>query len=239
MDAHTHLIRAKPETLTGEGEDRLYAMEEKAIGEIASVKEDKHPRAELQEPGVSHLPIQEKARSFTSGLPSPITPEAARMQRSPAVNTEIPATPEPDRSADLEPLPEAVEPPDRHPPEQIRAPHRSRRAVGVAPGRGIAARDGPDSPASARAPEGETPIEEAHGRPPDLPDLKTQGPIVCEPESDDLKAHVRATQARRPVPDEGSRVRPNPWLSPGIIIINRDTYFAGQHHCSRGRKTYS
>ena len=43
-----------------------------------------------------------------------------------------------------------------------------------------------------REPEGRKPIGEAHGRPPDLPDLQMQGSAVC-----DSKAHVRAAQARR------------------------------------------
>src|SRR5260221_10887679 len=82
---------------------------------------------------------------------------------------------------------------------------------------------GQTSPAPARAPEGKTPIGEAHGRPPALPNPQTQGFTVWEPESDDPKARVRAHQARMPVLDEGARTRPDPWPSLGIVNVNPDT----------------
>jgi len=72
------------------------------------------------------------------------------MQRSPAANAGAPAIPEPEDNADLEPPPhatppdEAAESPTQQSPEQIRAPHRSWRVVGAAPGQGIAVRDGPN-----------------------------------------------------------------------------------------------
>jgi hypothetical protein len=76
---------------------------------------------------------------------------------------------------------------------------------------------GQTGPAPARAPEGEMPIDEAHSRPPDLPDLQAQGSTVWKPESFDPKAHVRAHQAQRPVLDEGALMRPDPWPNLGII----------------------
>ena len=76
---------------------------------------------------------------------------------------------------------------------------------------------------SARAHEGKTPIGEAHGRPPDLPDPQRQGSIVREPMFAAPKAHVRAHQARRAVLDEGARTRPGPWPNVGIVIVDPDT----------------
>ena len=58
-------------------------------------------------------------------------------------------------------------------------------------------------PAPMHAPEGEAPIIETHGRLPDLPDPQTQGSTAWELESVNPKAHVRAYQARRPVPNVG------------------------------------
>ena len=67
------------------------------------------------------------------------------------------------------------------------------------------------------------PIQEVHGRPPDLPDLQTQGSIVHEPESVEPKACVCAHQARRPVLDVGACVHPDPWPDMGIVTIYLDT----------------
>ena len=82
------------------------------------------------------------------------------------------------------------------------------------------AHDGPDKPASARASEGKTPVREAHGRPPDFPNLQMQGSTVWEPNSIGPKAHVRVHQARTPIPDVGAREPPDLWPSPGIITVN-------------------
>ena len=71
--------------------------------------------------------------------------------------------------------------------------------------------------ALARIPEGEMPIGEAHGRPPDLPDLQAQGSIIWEPGSVNPNAHARVHQARRLVLDEGAHVRPDPWPNLGIV----------------------
>jgi len=104
--------------------------EEGTAGENASVEEDRDPRVELPKPRVSHLATLEEAKFPTLLSPSPTTFEAARMQRSlvRVVNAGMPETPEPDRGADLEPLPhdtlppvEVAEPPN-HLPGQIRAP---------------------------------------------------------------------------------------------------------------------
>jgi len=56
-----------------------------------------------------------------------------------------------------------------------------------------------------------------------LPDPQTQGPIVSKPEPDDPKAYVCAHQAQRPVLDEVVRVRPDPWPSPSVVIVDLDT----------------
>lgn len=72
-------------------------------------------------------------------------------------------------------------------------------------------RDGPDGSVSLRALVGNTPIGEAHDRPPELHNSHPQDPTIWEPESDDPKAHVRATQARSSVVDETART----WSDPG------------------------
>src|SRR5260221_50328 len=76
---------------------------------------------------------------------------------------------------------------------------------------------GQTSPAPTRAGEGKMPVGEAHSRPPDFANPSAQGPIVWEPGSVDPKAYVRAHQARRPVLNEGARMRPNPWPNSGTI----------------------
>ena len=110
---------------------------------------------------------------------------------------------------------EAVERPDDHPPERIRAPttvggpleslrgEASRRATGLM---GLTL---------ARAPEGKESLAEAHGRPPDLLNPQMRGSTIWEPESIDPKARVRAHQTRRPIVEEGARMRHDPWPSPG------------------------
>jgi len=94
-DARAHLEGAGPEIL----------LEEGTIGENASVEEDRYPRVELLEPGVSRLATPEEVEFLTSlsssssssSSSSPTTFEAARMQHSPVVNAGMPAIPEPDR----------------------------------------------------------------------------------------------------------------------------------------------
>src|SRR5712691_10623946 len=95
--------------------------------------------------------------------------------------------------------------------------------LGVAPGRADTARNGPDGPDVGAHTRGMMPIGEAHGCPPDFPDPQTQGSTVWEPESDDPKARGCATRARRPILDEGARVRPDPWPNLGIVTIYPDT----------------
>ena len=102
-------------------------------------------------------------------------------------------------------------------PEQIQAHTDAGGALKSLWGEALRRAMGQTNPAPARAPEGEMPIGEAHGRPPDLPDLQAQGSTVWEPGFVDPKAHVRAHQVRRPVLDEGAHMRPNPWPNLGVV----------------------
>ena len=130
-----------------------------------------------------------------SSLPPPIAPVAARTQRSLAAKA---GTPEPDRGADLEPPPvEAVEPPDRHPPEQIRASTEVERPLESLRGKALWRAMGQMNSASVRALEGKTPIGEAHGRPPDFSDRQMEGTVVWEPAFVEPMADARPTQAQR------------------------------------------
>ena len=230
-NAPVHLEGTGPEVLMDTEEDQPYVLEEDGIArENASVEEDGDPRIELQEPGVSHLATQEKAGSLTlSSLPPLTTLEAASTQCSPAVNTGTPAIPEPDRGANLEPQPhdtpqpnEAAEPHFQQPLEQIHAPTVAGGPLESLPGEESQRVMGQTGQTSAHALEGKTPIGEAHGRPPDLPDPQRQGSIVWEPAVVVSKAHVRAHQAQRPVPDEGACVHPDPWPSPDVVITKLD-----------------
>ena len=152
LNAPAHLESAGPEVLMDAEEDRPYVLKEDGTTRgNASVGEDRDPRIELQEPGVSHLTTQEKAGSLTLSSPMPpTTSEAARTQRSPAVNAGTSANPERDRGADLEPPPhdpallnEAAESTD-HPPQQIQAHARVEGPLESL--RGEEPRDGPDRP---------------------------------------------------------------------------------------------
>ena len=78
-----------------------------------------------------------------------------------------------------------------------------------------------------RGPKGKIPIGEAQTRPPDFPDPQTQGSIVLELESDDL---------RGPIVEEGACVRRMPWPSPGIIDIDLNASFS---IITRGEAKYS
>jgi hypothetical protein len=158
------------------------------------------------------------------------TSEAAGTQRSPVVNAGTPATPEPDHGADLDPPPydmpppvEAAGTPNHHPPEQIRGLTNEGEPLESLQGEQTRRATGQMGLTLAHAPEGKTPIGEAHGRPPDLPDPLTQGSTVWEPESDHPKARVHVHQARRPVLDEGAHTRPDPWPSPSVVNIDPDT----------------
>lgn len=77
---------------------------------------------------------------------------------------------------------------------------------------------------SARALEGNTPIGEAHGLPPDLPNSRGHGSIVWELAFVGSEARVCVHKARRPVLDERAHTRPDPWPSLGIITIDPDIY---------------
>lgn len=78
----------------------------------------------------------------------------------------------------------------------------------------------------ARTQEGKKSLGEAHGCPPALPDLKTLGSAIWEPEPDDPKVRVHAIQVRRRVLDKGASTRPDPRHSPGIVIIDPDACLA-------------
>jgi len=228
-----HLEGMGPDALMEEEDDRLLEVEEDgAARKAASVEGDAGPHVELQDPGVSCLATQENARPHT--LPSPMSPttlEAASMQRSLAVDTEMPAIPVPDHGADLEPQPhdapplpnEAAEHPIHQPPEQIRAPTEVGGPLESLPGEASQRAMGQMVLTSAHTLEGKTPIGEAHGRPPDTPNLQWQGSTAWEPMFAIPKACVRVHEVWRPVLDEGACMRPDPWPSPGIVIINPDT----------------
>jgi len=131
LNVSTHLEGAGPEVLMDTEEGRSLEVEEGGTTrKTVSVEGDINPRVELREPGVSCLATQEDAGSLALSSPTPpTTPETAGMQRSPAVDTETPATPEPDHGADLEPPPhdtplpnKAAEHPIHQPLEQTQPP---------------------------------------------------------------------------------------------------------------------
>ena len=51
---------------------------------------------------------------------------------------------------------------------------------------------------------------------------QTEGCAVSAPESVEAMVDVRATQARRPIPDGDGHVRLDPWPKPGVVIIDLD-----------------
>ncbi len=121
-DAHAHLASAEPGNLMNAEEDWLLEVEGEETAVNAAVEEDVDPRIDLQGNGVSHLTMLKKS-NFLTYLLSPLhnTLEAARMQRSPSVDTGMPAIEEPELTGRANmapppldiPLPEkAAEPPD-------------------------------------------------------------------------------------------------------------------------------
>jgi len=232
LNASAHLEGVGPEVLMGTEEDRSLEVEEDgATGKTISVKGDIGPCVELQEPGVSCLATQENARSLT--LPSPPPPttlETASTQCSPAANTGTPDIPVPDHGTDLElpphdtPLPnKAAEPPIHQPPEQTQAPTGVGGLLESLLGEASQRAKGQRSLTLAHTLEGNMPIGEAHGRPPDFANPQTQGSTAWEPAFVVPKARVCAHQARNPVFDEGACMRPDPWPNLGIVTINPDT----------------
>jgi len=227
-----HLEGTGPEVLMEEEVDRPLEVEEDGTtGKTVSVEGDIGPCVELREPGVSCLATQENTRSLTlPSPPLPTTPEAASMQRSLAIDIETPAIPVPDHGTDLEPQPhntppppnEGAEPSTHQPPKQIRAPTE---VEGPLPGEESQCAMGQRGPTSARKHEGKTPIGEAHGRPPDLPNLQRPCSIDWEPVFVIPKARVRMHKARRPVLGEGACTCPNPWPDLGAITVDPDIYF--------------
>jgi len=186
-----HLEGTGPEVLIEEEVDHLLKVEEDGpTGKAASVEGDASPCVELQDPGVSCLATQENAGSLTlpSPPPPPTTLETASTQCSPAANTGMLDIPVPDHSADLELLPhntplpnKAAEPPIHQPPKQTQAPTGVGGSLESLPGEASQCAKGQRSLTSVHALEGNMPIGEAHGCPPDLPNLQRQSSIAWEP----------------------------------------------------------
>ena len=160
----------------------------------------------------------------------PTTSKAASMQHSPAVNTGTLAIPILAHGVVLEPLlhdllppDEAGKPPDHHLPKQIQAPNKAGWPLELLPGEALQCAMGQTGLTLAHALEGQMPVGEAHGHPPDLPNLQRQGSIVWEPVFVIPKACVRGHEAWRPVLDEGAQTRPDPWPNLGIVTTNPDT----------------
>ena len=151
----------------------------------------------------------------------------ASTQRLLAISTGTSAIPEPEGSADSESLPpnKAAEPPIHQPPKQVPAPTRLGGPLELLLGEESQRVMGQRGLTLACTLEGQMPIEEAHGRPLDLPNLQRQGSIVWELVFVVPKAHVRTAQVQRPVPDEGAHTCPDLWPSLGIVTIDPDVYF--------------
>jgi len=160
--------------------------EEAAVN--AAFEEDADPCIDLQGNGVSH-PIMLKEDIFLTFSSSPLhtTSEAARTQRLPPVDTGTPAVEEPESSGrantalpplDTPPPEEAPEPLisglPKHIPAAVDAGELMESLTGEARQRATRHK----CQASAWALEGEEPLGEAHGRPPDLLDLRFEAPIV-------------------------------------------------------------
>ena len=199
--------------------------EETAVN--TTVEEDVDPCVDLQGNGVSHLTML-KEDIFLTFPSSPLhnTLEAARMQRSPPVDEgTLPIEgPEPSGQAntvppplDIPPPEKAAEPPDWPSPEQARAPVDAEGLLEPSPGEAPQCTTRHESLASARALEGMEHLGVAHGPPPDPSDPRIQSPIA-------LELGIVVLKARRPVFDEGARVRPVPWPSPDAIAIDLDFY---------------
>ena len=166
------------------------------------------------------------------------------MQRLPAVKAGTPAIPGPEDGADLEPPThdtsppvEAAEPPDCQSPKQIRAPTDVGEPLESLRGEVLWRTMGHWQMRRRRAHQKARRPSESAKRPPDLPNLQTKGSAFLAPESVEPMADVRATQARWPVPYEGSRVRPDPWPNPGIVIINLDFCSGSTSLLERKQKT--
>ena len=225
----------QPELLMDVEEDHSLKVEEDGATRKASrVERDVSPCVELLDPGVSCLATQEDAGSLTLSSSSPPTnPEAAGTQRSPAANTGTPDIPVPDHGANLELQPhdtppppnEAAEPPIHQPPKKIRPPTEAGGPMEFLPGEESQRTMCQRSLTSARTLEGNVPIGEAHGQPPDFANPQTQGSTAWEPAFVVPKARVRVHQARRPILDKGACTRPDPWPNLSIVIVDPDTYF--------------
>jgi len=118
---------------------------------------------------------------------------------------------------------EATKPPICQQPEQTQAPTRVGGLLESLLGEAPWCVTGQMGLTLAWTYEGQMPIGEAHGRPPDLPNLQRQSSINWEPVFVVPKACVHVHKVRRPVPDKGAHTCPDPWPSPGIIIVDPDT----------------
>jgi len=178
---HNNLEGTGPEVLMEEEVDHLLEVEEDgATGKAASVEGDASPHIKLQDPGVSCLAMQENAGSLT--LPSPPPPttlETASTQCSPAANTGTPDILVPDHGADLELLPhntllpnKAAEPPIHQLPEQTQAPTGVGGSLELLLGEASQRAKGQRSLTLGHTLEGNMPIGEAHGHPPDFANLQ-------------------------------------------------------------------
>jgi hypothetical protein len=124
---------------------------------------------------------------------------------------------------DTLPLDEAVKPSISHLPEQIQAPTNIGRPLELLLGKALQCAMDQMSPAPVHIPEGKMPTGEAHGHPPDRPDLQVWGSTVWEPVSNDPKALVHVHQAWRPILAKGACTCPDLWPNPGIVIMNPNT----------------
>ena len=120
-----HLEGTDPEILVGVEDDWL--LEKKGTAEEnASVEENRDPRVELQQPGVSHLATLEEAGFFALSSPPPIDSGVlVSSMRGPSTQGHQ----EQDRGADLEPpshdTPPAAEAAELQAPTKVRGPLES------------------------------------------------------------------------------------------------------------------
>jgi len=148
-------------------------------------------------------------------------PEAGtRVARDPTTSIDMkPLVP----PLDLPPPNGAAEPPCSTVLEQIQAPTQVIRPSESLRGKKLRRATGQDIQASARALEGKIPLGIAHGRPPDLPDLYTQGSTILEQSPVDPKAAVCIFQAQRSVLHRGL-ASVDTHIDPGTINTDPDVY---------------
>ena len=118
---------------------------------------------------------------------------------------------------DTPPPEKAAEPPYQMSPEQIRAPVDAEGPLEPSRGKRSQCATWHKSQASARAFEGNKPLGEARGHPPNLLNLRIEDPIPLEQD-------IVVPKAWRPVFDKSARARPDPWPGPGTITTYSDAY---------------